>query len=414
MSYARVQYPGDGATELHRHVPVHHDRRTSIVRVDGVLKVENTDYTWLNATTIQFVTAPAVAAVVDIERSSDRDERLVNHQDASTVTEATLDQDANQLFYIAQEAFDAADDSIQLATDGTFDAESKRIKNVSDPAAAQDAATKNYVDLTLIGVSPATPLAIASGGTGQAAKAAAFNALSPNTTKGDVTVYNGTANIRVGVGANKAVLTADSTQASGVKWDATTVQQTGALVWVIGNAALPGTVKLNGALLSRVTFADLWAYAQASGNLAASDAAWTASALYGQFSPGDGSTTFRVPDARGYFIRAWDDSRGVDAARAIGTSQVDDLKPHTHTGTTAGVSAGHTHPGPAPGPYNQVSGRQVVTGAGIFADLPSTDGSTPPNTGGQSNDHTHTFTTASTGTTESRPKNLALLACIKY
>ena len=38
------------------------------------------------------------------------------------------------------------------------------------------------------------------------------------TTKGDVVVFNGTDVVRVGVGANDTVLTADSAQSSGVKW----------------------------------------------------------------------------------------------------------------------------------------------------------------------------------------------------
>lgn len=38
------------------------------------------------------------------------------------------------------------------------------------------------------------------------------------TTKGDVVVFNGTDVVRVGVGANDTVLTADSTQSAGVKW----------------------------------------------------------------------------------------------------------------------------------------------------------------------------------------------------
>lgn len=65
-------------------------------------------------------------------------------------------------------------------------------------------------------------LPIANGGTGQVTALAGFNALSPLTTKGDIIVHNGTDNIRVGVGTNNQVLTADSTTASGVKWaDAT-------------------------------------------------------------------------------------------------------------------------------------------------------------------------------------------------
>lgn len=61
-------------------------------------------------------------------------------------------------------------------------------------------------------------LAVARGGTGQTSALAAFDALSPNTTKGDITVRDTTNNIRVAVGTNGQVLTADSTTPSGVKW----------------------------------------------------------------------------------------------------------------------------------------------------------------------------------------------------
>jgi len=40
------------------------------------------------------------------------------------------------------------------------------------------------------------------------------------TTKGDIVVFNGTDVVRVGTGANDTILTADSTQSSGVKWAA--------------------------------------------------------------------------------------------------------------------------------------------------------------------------------------------------
>lgn len=63
-------------------------------------------------------------------------------------------------------------------------------------------------------------LSIAKGGTGQTTSVTAFNALSPVTTKGDIVVRDSTNNIRLEVGANDEVLTADSTQASGVKWAA--------------------------------------------------------------------------------------------------------------------------------------------------------------------------------------------------
>lgn len=63
-------------------------------------------------------------------------------------------------------------------------------------------------------------LAIANGGTGQTTQTAAFDALSPLTTKGDLIASNGTDNVRVPVGTNGYVLTADSSAASGIAWAA--------------------------------------------------------------------------------------------------------------------------------------------------------------------------------------------------
>jgi hypothetical protein len=52
---------------------------------------------------------------------------------------------------------------------------------------------------------------------------------------------------------------------------------------------------------------------------------WTNSANHAwtSFSRGDGTTTFRVPDFRGEFMRFFDDARGVDQSRVLGTQQND-------------------------------------------------------------------------------------------
>lgn len=59
---------------------------------------------------------------------------------------------------------------------------------------------------------------ISVGGTGQSTQTAAFNALDPLTTKGDIIVHDGVDSVRLGVGSNNQALIADSTQSTGVKW----------------------------------------------------------------------------------------------------------------------------------------------------------------------------------------------------
>jgi hypothetical protein len=61
-------------------------------------------------------------------------------------------------------------------------------------------------------------LPIANGGTGQTSQTAAFDALAPTTTKGDLIVSNGSDNVRLPVGADNYVLVADSAEATGIKW----------------------------------------------------------------------------------------------------------------------------------------------------------------------------------------------------
>ncbi len=64
----------------------------------------------------------------------------------------------------------------------------------------------------------ATTIAINHGGTGQVTANAAFNALSPLTTKGDLIAYDVAANVRVPAGADGTVLSADAASTGGVKW----------------------------------------------------------------------------------------------------------------------------------------------------------------------------------------------------
>jgi microcystin-dependent protein len=125
-------------------------------------------------------------------------------------------------------------------------------------------------------------------------------------------------------------------------------------------SAPSGWLECDGSEVSRTTYSTLY------------------SAIGTTFGSGNGSTTFNVPDLRGEFVRGWDNGRGVDSGRSFGSAQADELKSHNHTVTTLGGAS---------------AVRPEDVGAG--------------NVGSK------TSTTSSTGGNETRPRNIALLYCIK-
>jgi len=117
----------------------------------------------------------------------------------------------------------------QTLTNKTIDADSNTITNIDNGNIKSGANIERAKIATgtagavLINdgsgiISEEAQLDISRGGTGQGTPTDAFDALAPNTTKGDLIVHDGTDNIRVGVGSDNTVLIADSAQASGVKW----------------------------------------------------------------------------------------------------------------------------------------------------------------------------------------------------
>lgn len=81
-----------------------------IVQVAGVTKVKDTDYTITNNEVKFLVTKlPAAGAAVRIQRRTSQSTRLVDYTDATLLKADTMDADANQLFFMAQEALDLGD-----------------------------------------------------------------------------------------------------------------------------------------------------------------------------------------------------------------------------------------------------------------------------------------------------------------
>lgn len=115
---------------------------------------------------------------------------------------------------------------------------------------------------------------------------------------------------------------------------------------------------------------------------------------------GDGSTTFTIPDFRGAFGRAWDDSRGLDPSRVIASLQLDGFKSHTHIQNT------HMHD------VWVASATPNGGGGGPLVDQISAM-PTAIRPGGPSIQNT-TATNQNTGISETRPINYAIMKVIKY
>lgn len=179
------------------------------------------------------------------------------------------------------------------------------------------------------------------------------------------TVFSDGVNVVSALGAVMAAAAAAQTAASTAQAQVTALLS-GMLAKVeyfARNTPPTGYLKANGAAVSRITYAALFAV------------------IGTVFGTGDGSTTFNLPDLRGEFIRGWDDGRGVDAGRAFGGFQAMDLQSHLHfiqnfipTGSFA------------------QTGNAVTLGQSVGNNYPTT----------------------SAGGAETRPRNVALLACIKH
>ena len=158
---------------------------------------------------------------------------------------------------------------------------------------------------------------------------------------------------------------------------------------MVGYTEAPeGWLYANGQTILRADHPNLWSAVQSGTNLADSDEDKT----HGQFGPGDGSTTFTLPNLyadNGYFIRP------ISSGRGIGTVQADAFKAHKHNVTDPGHH--HTYRSRA----TDTGG--TLSGGGPYIPINTFDTSTA----------TTGITIQNTGDSETRPKNIAYPVLIK-
>tara|TARA_B100001248_G_C27394396_1_gene464492 strand:- start:434 stop:1588 length:1155 start_codon:yes stop_codon:yes gene_type:complete len=120
-------------------------------------------------------------------------------------------------------------------------------------------------------------------------------------------------------------------------------------VFCVAVATIPtGYLECNGAAVSRTTYAALFSFVGT------------------QYGAGNGSSTFNLPDLRGEFVRGFDNGKGVDSGRSIGSNQTGQNLSHDHdadASATSNVSdPGHRHN--ARGFGNDDDGGNQFTGSG--------------------------------------------------
>lgn len=97
----------------------------------------------------------------------------------------------------------------------------------------------------------------------------------------------------------------------------------GSIMMYAGSSVPSGSwMECNGAAILRSTFSALF------------------SAIGTIYGVGDGSTTFNIPDLRGVFVRGYDNGRGVDSGRVLGSNQDQSIQNHIHTITRLDGSGG--------------------------------------------------------------------------
>ncbi|WP_308184982.1 phage tail protein [Neisseria polysaccharea] len=155
-------------------------------------------------------------------------------------------------------------------------------------------------------------------------------------------------------------------------------------MYFAGQTAPTSWLKANGAAVSRTLYAALF---QSIGTT---------------YGAGDGRTTFNLPDLRGEFIRGWDDGRGIDSRRALGSGQSDAIR-----NITGKLDSGQN---------GALQLFDYIETTGAFGVEKSWKQWTAESNGGNDNipraitfDASRVVPTAA----ENRPRNIALLACIK-
>ena len=385
MAITENRYTGDGTTTSYSFVFPYIDETDIKVTLDDVL---TTAYSLANATTIQFDTAPASGVAIRIYRDTDDSANKATFFAGSAVRSQDLNDNFLQALYLSQEA---ATISTSISEGGLTE-NSITGFHLANDSVGSDQILAGAVDTAELADGAVTTVKLDDLAVTDAkiADATITGSKLANSTVTETKLGNdAVSTIKIVDDAVTSPKIADGTIIEGNLADGavtsakiadgavTTSKFAGGLSIPVGavfhfaaSTAPVGYLKANGDIIPN-----------GSGTVQGVTADF--SALYAIIGSTYGSAG-QLPDLRGEFLRGWDDSRGVDSGRGFGTSQTDAFEAHSH----------------------KVGARDSLTDYGtsdaieFVSDYPSPVG--------------QYVTSESVGGTETRPRNIALLACIKY
>ena len=356
------------------------------VQQNGTTKTLSNDYTIVQSganTTVNFNTAPADNDTIRLFRDTDIDAIEATYAAGSSIRASDLNTNNTQLLYAAQEFGTLKTDnsiSFSLGNKGDIQINSSTDYVINNNAVELAMMTDNSVGTSELVNDSVTDDKMAN------------NAIATASLKDNAVTIAKMADNSVGTSeiVNNAVTRAKVTPGG--------FNPVGTVIWYAGSTAPAGYLKCNGDSI-----------ANGSG---------TTQSITADFSALYAIVGSSLPDLRGEFVRGWDDGKGTDSGRSIRSGQTELFKEHTHTPSVSQTTTGdHNHSFKA---SNRAGDEDAWsnTNKGFIGD---NDGSAftqaaDTNKIYDNGSHTHNVgvTIANTGGAETRPRNIALLACIKY
>ena len=359
------------------------------VQLNGVTKTVTNDYTIVQAganTVVNFNTAPNTNDIIRIFRDTNIDAIEATYAAGSSIRAKDLNDNNTQLLYAAQEFG-------TLKTDNSVSFSLGSKGDVTVNSSTDWSLNTNSVELA--------NMADNSVGTAELVASSVTNPkVADNAIQTSYIQDNAITNAKM---ADDSVNTAELIDQAVTRAKAIPggLNPVGTVIWFAGSSAPAGYLKANGD-----------AIANGSG---------TTQGITANFSELYAVVGSTLPDLRGEFIRGWDDGKGTDSGRAIKSTQSGQNAQHTHTATSSSSSStsvtdpGHDHDaGYWSGSFGGGSGATVFRSDGGSSNHAPSDFIKDATTGISVSTTTTTTTTIANEGGEARPRNVALLACIKY